>query len=301
MPSPFANQLCGYRADTGLPNTSDAHDPLSVRLGQEMMREMGIPDGQRAKPDPGGDLEVQTTKHLGEHRPDLRILRAQSVRSFLQYGHIGVAADYIKLVKKNTPKRRDFFDQVDSWVDRGGDSRERTRTMRGFRKLLNDEQSAFEAFSEQVTYEDLLKLDITIATEIGTSLPELRIALSAKWSLRTDRAQDCVSQGSKLQAQKRGRMPHYAVITAEPRPAMLKIPSDGPSVDCVYHLDLPALDRALTRMADGNPNWSPKVTFDRLVRQGRLRDYDDLVQQVSEVPQPFEEAIPETLPLTSED
>ena len=120
------------------------------------------------------------------------------------------------------------------------------------------------------------------------------MALSAKWTLRTDRAQDCVSQGAKLASQKRGRMPHYAVITAEPRPAMLKIPSDGPSVDCVYHIDLPALDRALTRMAGGNPRWSPKVTFDRLVRQGRLRDYDDLVHQALEVPRSMEEALPVT-------
>ena len=106
--------------------------------------------------------------------------------------------------------------------------------------------------------------------DIGGQWPELRMALSAKWTLRTDRAQDCVSQGAKLASQKRGRMPHYAVITAEPRPAMLKIPSDGPSVDCVYHIDLPALDRALTRMAGGNPRWSAFLRYPLRDRQGLL-------------------------------
>ncbi|WP_353889670.1 NgoMIV family type II restriction endonuclease, partial [Campylobacter coli] len=66
--------------------------------------------------------------------------------------------------------------------------------------------------------------------------PRLELALSAKWSLRTARAPDCVSQGAQRVAQRRGRMPHFAVITREPRPAMLRILADGSgAVDCVYH------------------------------------------------------------------
>jgi hypothetical protein len=81
-------------------------------------------------------------------------------------------------------------------------------------------------------------------------------------------------------------MPHYAVITMEPRPAMLKILADGSgSIDCVYHLDLPALSRAIdtVRVLRG-PKWSPGQTFDRLVQQRRLRDYDDLVDAVRNIP-----------------
>jgi hypothetical protein len=112
--------------------------------------------------------------------------------------------------------------------------------------------------------------------------------LSAKWSLRTDRAQDCVSQGAKLVAQRRGRMPHFAVITMEPRPSMLKILGDGSgSVDCVYHLDLPALTRTMERLNAVQRNtrqWSPYVTFRRLIDQDRLRDYDDLVKEMQRIP-----------------
>jgi hypothetical protein len=115
---------------------------------------------------------------------------------------------------------------------------------------------------------------------------QLAIALSSKWSLRTDRAQDCVSQGNKLVAQRRGRMPHFGVITIEPRPAMLRILADGSgAVDFVYHLDLAALTDSIAAVAKRNRvGWSPAQIFSRLMRQNRLRDFDDLVREVMRVP-----------------
>ena len=41
-------------------------------------------------------------------------------------------------------------------------------------------------------------------------------------------------------------MPHFAVVTMEPRPYMLNLLGGGSGeVDCVYHLDLPALTAAI--------------------------------------------------------
>jgi hypothetical protein len=139
--------------------------------------------------------------------------------------------------------------------------------------------------------ESILKPDITVASTVPQSRsgqPYLAIAVSGKWSLRTDRAQDVVSQGSKLMSLRRGRMPHFAVITVEPRPAMLKLLADGSgAIDCIYHLDLDALGRALDACQATRPNrlrWEPKRTFDRLVLQGRLRDYSDLIEEVRRLP-----------------
>jgi hypothetical protein len=75
--------------------------------------------------------------------------------------------------------------------------------------------------------EALLKVDVTVAEPRATGRPIVHTALSSKWSLHTDRAQDCVSQGSKLVTHRRGRMPHFGVVTIEPRSAMLKILCDG--------------------------------------------------------------------------
>ena len=71
-----------------------------------------------------------------------------------------------------------------------------------------------------------------------------------------------------MAALRRGRMPHFAVVTMEPRPYMLNLLGGGSGdVDCVYHLDLPALTngrraRHALAPADGGATLD---TFNRLV------------------------------------
>lgn len=129
--------------------------------------------------------------------------------------------------------------------------------------------------------ESLLRLDVTVSDPKAGRLPELEIGLSLKWSLRTDRAQDCRSQGAKLSALRRGRMPHFAAVTMEPRPYMLNLLGGGSGdVDCVYHLHLPALTEAIeAAYGKKTEKTSQRIvaSFERLVEQRRLRDYDELV------------------------
>jgi hypothetical protein len=141
------------------------------------------------------------------------------------------------------------------------------------------------ALRESMPEESLLKLDITAGIPAHGG-ERLLLAMSSKWSLRTDRAQDCVSQGAKLANQRRGPMPHYGVITMEPRPAMLKLIADNSgAVDCVYHLDLPALTEAITMVrSNKTAAWSPGLVFDRLISQRRLRDFDDLRNATASLP-----------------
>lgn len=125
---------------------------------------------------------------------------------------------------------------------------------------------------------------MTVSEPQPDQLAELEVGLSLKWSLRTDRAQDCRSQGAKLSALRRGRMPHFAAVTMEPRPYMLNLLGGGSGdVDCVYHLDLPALAQAVEDVygskSDKN-SLRTLGTFRRLVEQRRLRDYDELVRYV---------------------
>ena len=83
-----------------------------------------------------------------------------------------------------------------------------------------------------------------------------------------------------MAALRRGRMPHFAVVTMEPRPYMLNLLGGGSGeVDCVYHLDLPALTAAIEETCVGNPRRRATLeTFNRLVAQRRLRDWDELVE-----------------------
>ena len=296
MPAPFAPDLCGYRYEKGAvttrPNTSDANDEQSVYLAAAVFDLMGVPHTRQASGDQGTAVEKAVVKHLQMLRPDLEIGNSQQARRFAQYEHLGVTKDFIKAYRASTKSRRARLEGIANLLlatvpriregSRVGD-RPQFKTLL---RHLDEEEAAFLAFSDLASEESLLKIDLTIAQRSVETLPQLRIALSSKWTLRTDRAQDCVSQGSKLAAQKRGRMPHFAVVTMEVRPAMLAIPCDGPSVDCVYHLDLTALIRAVDIIAEDKPlDWSPKRTLNRLIRQGRLRDYEDLVTEVMEIPE----------------
>lgn len=280
MSAPFAASLCGYRDKKGTPNTSDSHDKGSVEFGHALFAELGVPAGAKAVSDIGPAMEEAIVSDLRVRRPDLFIERSQPARNFEQYAHLAVVNDFRSGLGHESMLR---LAQVEKAVAALPDDKLagvlRARLLE-LRTAMSSEDEALRAFLDTLPDESLLKIDVAIGT-----MPEPRrllIALSSKWTLRTDRAQDPVSQGNKLMAQRRGHAPHFAVITMEPRPAMLRLLADGSgSIDCVYVLDLPALVAACAAIAKNKgPNWSPAKTLGRLVDQHRVRDYDDLIQEV---------------------
>lgn len=289
VPAPFTTELCGYRLKNGKltanPNTSDAHDSLSVELGGALFEHLGVALDKVAPEGSGSDMEFWIVKCLRALRPDLRIERSRAAREFSQYSHLDVFPNFRKSFGDLRPALDDLASCVLA-VDLGS---ERNRIERDLQRLISstDTQSALvDDLGEHMPEESLLRIDISVAIEREGELDELAIALSSKWSLRTDRAQDCISQGNKLVSQRRGMMPHFGVITMEPRPAMLKILADGSgAIDYVYHLDLPGLETTLDAVSqDKPPRWSPHKTFRRLMTQRRLRDWDQLVDEVMRVP-----------------
>lgn len=295
VPAPFTYTLCGYRPldedhpdiPSNQPNMSDAHDSLSVELGRALLETLGVPRDKIAPADPGNELEAEIVTHLKALRPELHIERGRSAREFSQYAHLDVFPSFQNTFEDLRPTVADLSERIRA-ADLG---RARTRIERDLDRLITsvDQQAALvDDLVEQMPTESLLRIDVSVAIPREGELDELAIALSSKWSLRTDRAQDCVSQGNKLVAQRRGRMPHFGVITIEPRPAMLRILADGSgAVDFVYHLDLAALSASIAAVAEGRrypDRWSPGQTFNRLMRQKRLRDFDELVHEVMRVP-----------------
>lgn len=288
MPAPFAKELCGYRLDRGQltdrPNTSDANSPSSVAYGTRLFDAMGIPKNQPAPKDPGTDTETLMVSDLRKHRQDLFIDSGQKASTFVQYSHLAVAKHFLKLMKQTDQRLPDLIKRMRTWVieHENTDVKRLSALRRDVDRLttiLDAEIEARRDFADELAEESLLKIDLAVGSWVTGRVPDLQVAISSKWTFRTDRVQDVVSQGSKLAAQKRGRMPHFAVITMEPNPSFLRIPSDGPFVDCVYHLDLPNLKKSL-----GGANKSAQRLFNRLIRQGRLKDYDDLVAYVKSIP-----------------
>ncbi|MCR2784147.1 MULTISPECIES: NgoMIV family type II restriction endonuclease [unclassified Microbacterium] len=284
VPARFAAQLCGYRRH-GTPNTSDNNDSQSKELGHALFEQLGVIAGQVGPTDPGTALEEATRLDLATRRPDLSIRRSRSVAEFSQYRHLAVLPSFSKTYK---PVSR-AMDELQELANRLPKSAEATKLKSALRRKVA-QYAKQDVLTRQMLLEmpeeAILKVDLTVGGAGANDDIHMYAGVSAKWSLRTDRAQDCISQGSRLATQRRGAMPHFAVLTMEPRPAMLRILADGSgAIDCVYHLDLPALTRAIEEVASTKPSrWSPKRTFDRLIQQGRIRDYDELVRTVQRVP-----------------
>lgn len=104
-------------------------------------------------------------------------------------------------------------------------------------------------------------------------LPTLHASISCKWTLRSDRAQNARSEGLNLMRNRKGRMPHVAVITAEPMPSRIASLALGTGdIDCVYHFALDELAEAVATL--GSPE--TRDILDAMIEGRRLRDIVDL-------------------------
>ncbi|MFJ6156604.1 MULTISPECIES: NgoMIV family type II restriction endonuclease [unclassified Pseudarthrobacter] len=249
-----------------------------------MFEELRVPSDRVGPKDPGARMEEAIQEHLQQVCSHVAIHRSKSALDFQQYAHLRVFPEFKKGHKDAWPTINDLL-AIAQELPRSKATSSLRRKLKAASTKFATQDSISERLKLYMPEESLLNLDLTCALETEGKEPVLRLGLSSKWTLRTDRAQDCVSQGAKLASQRRGPMPHYAVITMEPRPAMLRILADGSgAVDYVYHLDLPALTRAVEKVRlTKKDNWSPGITFDRLLKQGRIRDYDDMVEAVKSI------------------
>ncbi|MDA2810980.1 hypothetical protein O4J56_10065 [Nocardiopsis sp. RSe5-2] len=228
---------------------------------------------------------VVQTEHLDIHA-DRRIDK------FEQYSHLGVVRELVR-DSSSGGRLAELVDEISTLTSSFRPSALESKLSALLDDLSKEELKAREQrrlLLGALGEESVLGLDVAIGRTSPyrsdrSDLPHLAAGFSVKWSLRTDRAQDPRSQGAKLSALRRGRMPHFAVIVMEPRPYFLSILGRGAGdVDCVYHLHLPALETALESVCNGSSATSSQRqtwdTFCRLRDQGRLRDYDDLVDLV---------------------
>lgn len=103
--------------------------------------------------------------------------------------------------------------------------------------------------------------------------PILHASVSCKWTIRSDRAQNARSEGLNLVKNRKGRLPHIVVITAEPTPGRIASIALGTGeIDCVYHFALPELEETLAELQYDDA----KELVSIMVQGKRLRDISDL-------------------------
>jgi hypothetical protein len=103
--------------------------------------------------------------------------------------------------------------------------------------------------------------------------PILHAVVSCKWTLRSDRAQNARSEALNLIRNRKGRLPHIVVVTAEPTPSRLSSLALGTGdVDCVYHIALPELIDAVEK----HGNDDNLESLGTMIEGRRLKDISDL-------------------------
>ena len=88
-----------------------------------------------------------------------------------------------------------------------------------------------------------------------------------------DRAQNSRTEALGLIRNRKGRLPHIVVVTAEPMPNRIALLALGTGdIDCVYHFALPELARAV----EESKSEMAVETLDTLILGKRLKDISDL-------------------------
>ena len=104
-------------------------------------------------------------------------------------------------------------------------------------------------------------------------LPILHASISAKWTIRSDRAQNSRTEALGLIRNRKGRLPHIVVVTGEPMPSRIASLAMGTGdMDCVYHFALYELVEAVKDTKEESAIELLKILIDGK----RLKDISDL-------------------------
>ena len=103
--------------------------------------------------------------------------------------------------------------------------------------------------------------------------PLLHASVSAKYTMRSDRAQNSRTEALNLIRNRKGHLPHIVVVTAEPMPNRLASLALGTGdIDCVYHFALYELIEAVNEVGSEDA----REILETLVQGKRLKDISDL-------------------------
>ena len=137
-----------------------------------------------------------------------------------------------------------------------------------YRETVDD----FEINKAQVIVDDSVAKMAYIRKKNG-GFPILHASVSAKWTMRSDRAQNSRTEALGLIRNRKGNLPHIVVVTGEPMPARIASLALGTGdIDCVYHFALYELVDAVKEIGAEDALEMLNV----LIEGKRLKDISDL-------------------------
>lgn len=131
--------------------------------------------------------------------------------------------------------------------------------------------------AEQLIVDDTV-CKMTDIRKANGGKPILHASVSAKYTMRSDRAQNSRTEALNLIRNRKGHLPHIVVVTAEPMPNRLASLALGTGdIDCVYHFALYELLRAVKEVGSEDA----VEILETLVQGKRLKDISDLPLDLS--------------------
>lgn len=257
----------------GIPSNADSSSKLSIAIAQGIANRLLAETHDKAVGQTSGakfeqinmQFIMDTFPHLQNLRPGtwhimkLGNRNAIKTSSFSQYEHL----EYLSKLTETDARLaasmgNDYMVAPDVVV---------------YRDLVTDE----EINTPTVIVDDSVATMAAIRKSNG-GLPVLHASVSAKWTMRSDRAQNSRTEALGLIRNRKGHLPHIVVVTGEPLPSRLASLALGTGdIDCMYHFALYELIEAVRETGAEDSIEMLNVLIDGK----RLKDISDLPLDLS--------------------
>ncbi len=257
----------------GIPSNADRSSKLSIAIAQGIARRMMASVQEKALGQTAGakfeQLNMEFVEHTFPHLQNLRpgkwhiakLGNRNSIKtsSFAQYEHL----DYLSQLTKDDARLassmgNDYMVAPDVVVYRETESDE----------VINEKEIIVD--DSVCNFSDIRKL--------CGGLPILHASISAKWTMRSDRAQNSRTEALGLIRNRKGHLPHIVVVTGEPMPARIASLALGTGdIDCVYHFALNELSESVKEVGAEDSIEMLNI----LISGKRLKDISDLPLDLS--------------------
>lgn len=262
-----AHQVLTINKD-GIPSNADKSSRLSCLISKRIADALGAGHSEKGKGQTlGGNFETVTMEflkgtflHLQNLRPGKwhidRLGNRNAIRasSFVQYEHL----DYLGNLTKTDSRLasvlgNDYMVAPDIVIYREPESDEEINSAA---YILDDSVCTLSALRRK-----------------ANTLPILHASISAKWTMRSDRAQNSRTEALGLIRNRKGHLPHIVGVTAEPLPSRLASLALGKGdIDCLYHFALYELIEAVREAGAEDAGEMLNI----LIEGRRLKDISNL-------------------------
>ena len=269
------NGVLSITAD-GVASNADSSNQPSKAIAQLVAEKLGAKIGAKVKGQTAGTLFEQITmQFISNTFPRLQHLRpgewtvlslgnqsAIKTSDFAQYEHLAYLSQLVEQNKQlSTMLGNDYMVAPDVVI---------------YRDLYEDTEINF---GQKYIDDDICQM-ASLRKKNGGK-PILHASVSAKWTMRSDRAQNSRTEALNLIRNRKGHLPHIIVVTGEPLPSRLASLALGTGdLDCVYHFALYELMESV-REYSKNGREDILETLENLVAGMRLKDISDLPLDLS--------------------